>query len=72
MRFDCDRIRNEIADAQWRRQQAKKEWHRWFAWRPVRCLDGLCRWLEVVEMRKGYYDGYYDLWYKDTYRGLKD
>lgn len=33
---------------------AKQEWHRWFAWRPVRVGENDCRWLETVE-RKGRY-----------------
>lgn len=28
------------------------EWHRWFAWRPVRLEDGIhCVWLQWVERR---------------------
>lgn len=38
----------------WERHLAKQEWHRWFAWRPVRVGEGDCRWLEAVE-RKGTY-----------------
>lgn len=34
--------------------QQKKQWHRWFAWRPVRVGPRDCRWLEYVE-RKGDY-----------------
>lgn len=26
-------------------------WHKWFAWRPVRVGSGDCRWLEPVERR---------------------
>lgn len=28
-----------------------KMWRRWFAWRPVRLLDGRLAWLQVVEWR---------------------
>lgn len=30
---------------------ARAQWHRWFAWRPVRLESGDCRWLEYVERR---------------------
>lgn len=33
------------------KQAARKEWHRWFAWRPVRVGSGDCRWLETIERR---------------------
>lgn len=46
MRFDCGPTWQE-------REAAKKAWHRWFAWHPVRIGDSHdCRWLETVE-RKG-------------------
>lgn len=28
-----------------------KLWRRWFAWRPVRLLDGRMAWLQVVQWR---------------------
>ena len=27
-------------------------WHRWFAWRPVKLMDGRIVWLEEVERRE--------------------
>ncbi len=30
------------------------EWHRWFAWHPVRVDTRECRWLEVVERKSKY------------------
>lgn len=30
------------------------EWHRWFAWYPVRVGQRDCRWLETVERRAAY------------------
>lgn len=34
------------------RDRKHKEWHKWYAWRPVPC-DGVYHWLEFVE-RKGH------------------
>lgn len=44
MRFNCGLSWEE-------RYQAKQQWHRWFAWRPVRIAAGDCRWLEWVERK---------------------
>ncbi|WP_247300312.1 hypothetical protein [Bradyrhizobium sp. 179] len=48
MRFNCDWLqqRNE------RRWKRRYQWHRWFAWRPVRIAAGDRRWLEFVERRR--------------------
>lgn len=64
MRFDCGR---EAA----LRAKAREQWHRWFAWYPVRVSDESCRWLEWVERRiepAAAYDGVYLFHY---YRSLK-
>jgi hypothetical protein len=45
MRFNCGPSYEE-------RFALKQDWHRWFAWRPVRVAPGDCRWLEYLE-RKG-------------------
>lgn len=60
MRFNCDRFKRPS------RHQRITQWHRWFAWYPVRIADGDCRWLEYVERKATYWcgwdsDGYY--WY---------
>lgn len=37
-----------------RRQKARDywlNWHRWFAWYPVRIKEGDCRWMEFVERK---------------------
>lgn len=39
MRFKCGKDYNKL-----------QQWHRWFAWHPVR-LNGECVWLETVERR---------------------
>ena len=51
-------------------------WRRWFAWRPVSCVNGDRVWLEFVERRGEWYDdfeGYtfrgYD--YKWSYRRIE-
>lgn len=31
------------------RNERCREWHSWFAWRPVGLIDGRLAWLEVVE-----------------------
>ena len=38
------------------RTEAEKQWHRWFAWKPVRLRSHDCRWLETVERRRRVYD----------------
>lgn len=55
MRFSC----GASLDAKIKR---RAEWHRWFAWHPVRVGDHDCRWLEWVERRSSAsvdYDGVY-------------
>lgn len=52
MRFDCGPTPEEI-------YLARRRWHRWFAWHPVRVGPRECRWLEAVE-RKGEYQLSYD------------
>lgn len=31
------------------------EWHNWFAWRPVRLLDGRIVWLETIQRKRSAY-----------------
>lgn len=45
MRFDCGLTGRELFEA-------RKLWHKWFAWYPVRIGSRDCRWLETVERRK--------------------
>lgn len=45
MRFNC----GPTFEEKW---EQRKQWHPWFAWRPVRVDSRDCRWLEWVE-RKG-------------------
>ena len=52
MKFNCGPTLRE-------KVEARKEWHEWFAWYPVRVASGDCRWLETVE-RRGEHDWGYD------------
>lgn len=54
-----------------------RNWHKWFAWFPVRVGHKDCRWLETVERRMeadvygGLIRSYYVYMYDDEYRALK-
>jgi hypothetical protein len=54
MKFNCPKPET------WEQEKERKaQWHRWFAWYPVRVGED-CRWLEFVEQRAeyvSYYDG---------------
>lgn len=48
MRFSCGPTRYEEN----RRLYHKlKEWHKWFAWYPVRLDENQCAWLETIERK---------------------
>jgi hypothetical protein len=47
MKFDC-------GDDALTRRLRLTDWHRWFAWYPVRVGPRDCRWLEAVERRITY------------------
>lgn len=47
-----------------------RDWHRWFAWHPVKVSDHDVRWLEVVE-RKGTYQWWGDSYWNWEYRAIK-
>ncbi len=34
-----------------KRAEQLAQWHRWFAWFPVRTDSGVCCWLEIVERK---------------------
>lgn len=56
------------------RHAAKIEWHKWFAWFPVRCGSSryestVIRWLEVVERKHDGTDIYYGMAF--VYRKLE-
>lgn len=63
MRFRCGPTRQEleiisIAEAEDRKERLnrRRNWHPWFAWRPVQIEPGHCRWLEIIERREVYND----------------
>jgi hypothetical protein len=64
MKFNCGRSHHE-------RHEAKKIWHKYFAWLPTRVATSDCRWLETFE-RKGryYFDGFDGSWLWE-YRSMK-
>jgi len=65
MKFDCGPTYQEkkaIKDALWTAiVDHKSQWHKWFAWFPVRVGSHDCRWLEHVE-RRGEWSEYWDTW----------
>ena len=61
MKFNCGPSLTE-------RLEAREQWHRWFAWRPVRVGPRDCRWLEMVERRVMYNRG---IGFDTEYRGVK-
>lgn len=36
-------------------KKPKPEWKRWFAWHPIKTLDGTYVWLEYVETKKEFW-----------------
>lgn len=49
VRFNCGLSRQE-------RHVARQQWHRWFAWRPVRVTgQHQCVWLETIERKGTFY-----------------
>jgi hypothetical protein len=61
MRFNCG---PSIAE----RMARKENWHKWFAWHPVRVGKGDCRWLEYVR-RKGIF---IQIGWNFKYKSLKE
>jgi hypothetical protein len=53
--------------------KAKTEWHRWWAWRPVRLGDSHnCRWLEWVDRRGTFYNNDIGSCWDYEYRARSD
>lgn len=48
-----------------------EQWHRWFAWYPVRVAENDCRWLEVVERKGTQESSWDDEWIEWRYREAK-
>ena len=64
MKFDCGLTYAE-------KVRAQAEWHRWFAWRPVRVDSRDCRWLEYVERRIEIRFGLYNIYRIKEYRKIE-
>jgi hypothetical protein len=58
MRFNCNKYKVDIT-----------QWHKWFAWHPVKVKANECRWLEIVERRVTYMSIEY---IEYEYRAIKD
>lgn len=61
MKFKCGLTKSELAAREIQVQMRRIslcEWHKWFAWFPVKVDDGDCRWLEYVERR--YRNAYFE------------
>ena len=43
------------------KHEATKQWHRWFAWRPVRVGPRDCRWLEYVDRKGKWSDSFHPM-----------
>lgn len=54
MKFDCDYFKDK-REARWKRRlewfKKSQEWHKWYAWFPVKLGPNDCRWLETIETR---------------------
>jgi len=64
MKFDCGPSWNE-------KRLAREQWHRWFAWFPVKVGERDCRWFEFVERKGAYYFTLYESGWDWEYRALK-
>ena len=63
MKFNCGETFTE-------KKQLLKQWHRWFAWRPVKLDDHDCRWFEWVARRGFYVTSWDDDWWDWEFREL--
>lgn len=52
------------------RESALQQWHRWFAWKPVRVGPRDCRWLETVERRRELLSGGFYSLFRFEYRAV--
>jgi hypothetical protein len=65
MKFDCGKTREEKRDK-------LTNWHKWYAWYPVRIGSHNCRWLEYVERKLTYVECGWDYYTNREYRTLED
>jgi hypothetical protein len=52
------------------KKAALEQWHRWFAWRPIRIDSHDCRWLEMIERRGELHAFAGEGWWEWKYRAL--
>ena len=67
MKIDCGPTPQQRYEA---RMEYLTNWHRWFAWRPVRLGVHDCRWLEVIERRLLWRRRMGHTWWEPEYRAL--
>ena len=73
MKFNCGPTKAEKRDSKLKASYDKNakrvmsltEWHRVFAWWPVRTIDNVCCWLEYVE--RSYQNAYVGKYYDSIY-----
>ena len=64
MKFDCGETAQEEINR-------LGEWHRWFAWYPIKISEHDCRWLEFVERKIKIKSIYMEDFYDTFYRAIK-
>lgn len=65
MKFNCGET--------WTEQKARLEqWHRWFAWYPVKISNHDCRWFETIERRGTFWSPWGDAFWHWTYRVIEN
>lgn len=63
MIFDCGPTIQE-------RHAAKRIWHRWFAWHPIRLAAHKCAWLQFIERRGNEKCSWDEWWWEWEYREI--
>lgn len=63
MKIDCGPTYEERIDR-------LKNWHCWYAWKPVRLGSHDCRWFERIERKGEYHDCMFDGYWTWEYREL--
>ena len=61
MKWDCGPTWKE-------KISAKEQWHKWFAWHPVRIGSHDCRWLETIYRRGTFNSGWEENWWEWEYK----
>ena len=73
MKFNCDRRAEARRKAWIAKREAQKRWHPYFTWLPTRVGYDDCRWLEWIERKRSFEQGYVyasSYWYWE-YRAKK-